>query len=537
MPPPASPFVRLGRSALISAVAALAACAPSEGDVARVRAERDAALAQVAQLRATLDLALPRVERALALEFRGEEPAAAGAVSTVRVVSAPSLPDPATSDYPDCVAVFEVDVLAAPGREAGEALLAAMAFADRVPTFVCELAPGDLVDAVLLPWKAMPDDIRSVQRADETERFELPMFAALGLRPHVEVEAITAGRLESDGVRAEAAIERMARAVERRLAAYGVEGGDPFEVWRAGLDRDVWRVLEGLRGDERVLRDDRFCWRNRSYVVHPTDTWPEPQIAYFAALRDQLAARGIDLIVVPFPEMEQVSSLHFLEENGHELPADGVVDADRERWLLAASRAGIEVVDLRPALVAARDEFDRVYYDAEDGHPADGAIRTAARVVAERLRRYELEPTYDELRLVETWYAIPESQTKFPPHAYEPYAYAATVVQTPDGRPLPASDERSPILAMGDSFLGVPRGNYKVPGADLPAHLARETGILPRRLEVGGGAPQLMVHLARAGSETLEGVRVCLYVFRENYMYRQDTSTSKFNWQVVDLPE
>lgn len=507
------------------------ACGSADAEVVdALRQELAAAHQQVTTLEAQLEQHGVRADAYRLLEFLGEQPVATGALTRFKIVAAPAVPDPQASDYVDCTAVWLCEPHGGSEQAQPERMLVvATVFHDRERTAAANLGIGSMVEAQLVPWEEMPEAARSIQRVDENDEFELPMFAALAPASQAVREVVQVTAPDGNGPSQEASIQDSIAILKARLAPHGT-----FAKWHAELGPVRTELLQQLEQQRPLEKDRRFVVRNLSYIQHPpNEQWPGPQIAYFVNLRDQLAAMGVDLIVVPFPEQEQVAALQFLANP----PSDGVMDAYREQWYLSLLEAGVEVVDLRPALQAAVGEYQHVYYDAVDGHPANGAIVTAAREIAPRLRRYDdLSPTYHTLASKQLAYSIPTRQTKFPPHAHAEKCYTATVVMQADGNAVPLDVPGASILLVGDSFMYVPQW-YGVPNADVGSQLIKETGVAIRRIGRGGGAPQLMVQMADAGRQLTKGVRVVIYTFREEYMFQHSPAEPKFRWQVVELPK
>ena len=509
----------------------LAACSPppNEGvDVGELRKEYAATRAQLDAVRQRLAAQAPRAAAFRALEFLGDQPPLAGPLTAVEVLDRPLTPDPQTSEYPDCTAVFRCRRID-PAGDRADLLLVVPLFHDRALCTAADFGVGTRFVAQLVPWDEMPETSRAIQRIDETTAFDLPLFAVVGPELQLEEHDVEARPPDGAAPSQADAIAASIAAIQARLAAHG-----SFEQWHKQLQSvrdELWTKIRAAHG--QIERTGRFVMKMIWSLTHePNAQWPAPQLAYFVALRDQLAAVGIDLIVVPFTERELVTALQVLDHP----PADGIVHAYREAFHLQLLQAGIEVVDLQPALAARFDEFPNVFYDAEDGHPADGAIQIAAHEIAARLRRYgELRPVATHFHTRQTRYRIPDQFERFPARTHRQASYTATCVSFADDRPLPRSAPDGPILLLGDSFSSVPYA-FGPHCANVAAHLTKETGVLVRHLMVASGGPQLMVHLAREGRAMTEGVRVCVYVFRENYLWQSSETETKFHWQVVELP-
>ena len=534
------PPARHSGLALIATALSLAACGGGsrERDAANeLRRARDAARVQVLAIEAQLTADAPRAAAYRVHEFLGDVPVLPGPVTTLEIVSRPATPDPARSDYPDCTAVLRCRRPETP--DDADLLVVVLLFHARELSPAAAFATGARFTAQLLPWSDVPEAVRSIQRIDETDAFDLQLFAAIAptaiaaqpaAAPSPAAPRIVATRPPDGSApsQAESIANGVAR-IEQLVLRHG-----SFAQWYADLDplrRELKDRRDAVAGP--LFDGTRSALRNLSYVTHqPDEQWPAPQVAYFVALRDQLLELGIDLIVVPFPEQENLSALLLAAQP----PADGIVFPYRLLWHLAVLRAGVEVVDLLPALIDASARFPNVFYDADDGHPANGGVVTAAAEIAARLRRYrDLPARVAEVAVHEQQHSIPTRYEKFPARAYASACYTASFVTRPDGSPIPRDVDDGPILLLGDSFINVPN-SFGVTSGDLAAHLVKELGVGVRRLQIGGSAPQLMVHLARAGRARTRGVRVCVYLFREDYAFAHRLDETKYRWQVVDLP-
>ena len=187
--------------------------------------------------------------------------------------------------------------------------------------------------------------------------------------------------------------------------------------------------------------------------------------------RDQLASRGIDLLVVPAPNKESVypDQLFSTTERSHRW---GKLDE-----LFAGLRESkIEYIDLRESFGSARDsgtdKASRLYLK-QDTHWSPSGLLLASRTIADVLRSQfppivdspystrtiSLNSHGDLLKMLRTPQLLEE---------IEPESISAIQVLYPLGQPI-QSDATASILLMGDSFLRIFERDE--PGsAGLPAH-------------------------------------------------------------------
>ena len=505
--------------------AALATVA--HGCVHHPSAELRELTAQAATLREQLAGASARADAFLRMEFLGEVSPLPGPRFTLEILSASSIADTAIEQHEDCAAAFLCELCDDTGTRLGtRGLVHAAVVSGQRKTRAARFAVGDRITSQLVPWPEMPADVRAIDRLDDSNAEALPAFAAIRPREFVALQSVSTQPPDRSAPSRAQAIADGIAAIRASLAPHG-----SFEAWFDELAPLRAELATALTRN-KPLTVGNYVFRDVDYIARkPGEKWPGPQLAMLTSLRDQLAARGIDLIVAPVPAQEMLAALHVLPT----APADGIVYPYREWFRLRMLEAGIEVVDLLPALRAAATTFPFVYYDAMDGHVADGGIITAAAEVARRVRRYtELQPDYRVVKVQPTPYAIPREHRMFPPHSHIEGAYTAFSVRDEDGRPIPRDSPDAPVLVIGDSFVSVP-DFYGVPTASFTVHLIKETGLRTRMLALGGAASQMLVHLAHADKKLLQGVRVCVFLFLESFLYGYSADDRLFHWQVVDL--
>ena len=219
-------------------------------------------------------------------------------------------------------------------------------------------------------------------------------------------------------------------------------------------------------------------------------------VAAIVDFRDQLAARGIQLLLLPVPNKESI----YPDRVAPSLAGQRSLLAPRTRDVLDRLRAAnVEVIDLFSAFRAERDRDPHAVtslYLAQDTHWSPAGVLLAARTVARRLvelgwarpgdHSYDIHPTGvrrpgDIVRMLKSppleGLFAPESVTCL--RVVEPPNPGTTSVTTaPTTKPgeglTPYQDSAdAEILVLGDSFLRIYQSD--APGAaGFIAHLARE---------------------------------------------------------------
>ena len=478
---------------------------------------------------------------------------------TAQIVRKSEIPDPLRSDYADCLYTAEVKIVGLARsdekRAPREMVLALPAFQKRQRSPEADFAAGELIDAEIVPHEDAPEVIKTMQRSDQMDRFELrvydvvrsshcakaladfrPLPDSAFLPPTDEPVATAEPAPVHYPWSAKAASDRR-QCMERDIAmlqnAFARHGSD-WGRWDNELDpfyTDLetktdaaakGQLIQGHFGFHRLpLRKYKgLCEDGKAGVAGP--------LTMLKSMNEQLRQRGIDLIVVPFPTKEDVDADVF----SNLAPADGWYEPYREQFMLLMLQADIEVIDLVPALRAERAHFPFLFYDYGDDHPADGAIQVAATEIAKRLQRYDLREGAPPLDLHLEPAEVERNGGAGLMH------YPATRVVTQDGKPLFTPDNSgSPVIIMGDSYTRIPH-RYLAggDGCAMPMHLAYKIGILPDSLAQMGGSNQAMRLLAREGGNYLAHRRVLVFVFAHTRLFGALATGDSGSWDLTSLP-
>lgn len=304
-------------------------------------------------------------------------------------------------------------------------------------------------------------------------------------------------------------------AIKARLAAVpagakALPGGDGYLFYARSLSYLVGGDLGKQRGDKN----------------------PIPAIVRF---RDLLAKHHVDLLFVPvptkaeiFPERAAVppggDSAHYARFVGQ------VANPYERKFLLELAEKGVETVDLLPAFLAERRrdaaaKGDGALYQAEDTHWTSRGLELAARLVAERVRRYSwAKPLAAHRRAYHTKDApftrhgdlcsrLPEVDQA----RYAPETLVGHQVVGPEGA-LYEDDPESPIVVLGDSFTGV----YELMDcehAGVSAHLAKELGTPIDLVMSYGGGPNVRSKLLRRGEAALGTKKLVIWMMTARDLY------------------
>ena len=314
-------------------------------------------------------------------------------------------------------------------------------------------------------------------------------------------------------------------------------------------------VLLEDTGDKALLgRDGWFFYRPAvQYLVEPVRSVPvraylasdekkttpdgvttnarDDIFAAITSFRDDLAKRGIKLLVVPAPNKASVYPEMLAARATHPVnPATRDV-------LARLQRAGIEVVDLFEVYAKARQVAGSPeYYLAQDSHWSPEGMRLAAETVAHRLlnsgwvekgtTRYEVravpvERYGDVLKMIR----VPWVEKLFQPQKMN----CTQVVDTASGKPY-VDDPNSPVLVLGDSFLRIYERDEPGSGGFI-AHLAYNLGFGLSSIISDGGASTLVRQQLARKPALLKGKKIVVWEFVE-----RDIRFGTEGWQVIPIP-
>lgn len=265
----------------------------------------------------------------------------------------------------------------------------------------------------------------------------------------------------------------------------------------------------------------------------PRDSTPRDALAAVVKFRDELAARGIRLIVMPAPNKESVypEKLTRLAE-----PPERVISEETRSFLAQCNDKGVDVVDLFALYRDARRVSTAPLYLAQDSHWSPAGMELAAAAVAERILArgwlargpvsYNCRPEpARRLGDIARMSRSSEIEKRIKP---EPVASAQVIRR--DTATLYADDLASEVLVLGDSFLRIYQQD-EPGGAGFVAHLARALGRPLASIINDGGASTLVRQELFRRPQLLAHAKVVVWEFVE-----RDLRLGTEGWQIVPLP-
>lgn len=263
------------------------------------------------------------------------------------------------------------------------------------------------------------------------------------------------------------------------------------------------------------------------YLVEPPPQDPRRAVLHF---RDQLAAQGIQLMVVPVPGKPAVYGSRLTRR----VSAGATISQTRD--LIAQLRQdGVETVDLFALFDKLRSRPEP-YYLLRDTHWSAEAAEMAAAAVAGRLQslgwvepglvEYAVRPVRSPRKSdIARMIRAPLIEAQFS----DEVVACRQVLEAATGQ-LYRDDPASPVLVLGDSFLRMYQTDAPR-GAGFIAHLARLLRQPVTSVVNDGGASTLVRQELARRPALLRGKKVVVWEFVE-----RDIRFGTDGWQDVVIP-
>jgi acetyltransferase AlgX (SGNH hydrolase-like protein) len=333
-------------------------------------------------------------------------------------------------------------------------------------------------------------------------------------------------------------LEPQKKLLDQQLEEYGAGS---WEKWAGKVAKYQRRLKSKLAKRPKELkaiegRQGFLFFRNSVDYVVGGDLQKQPKgknpFSTIVDFKNYLEKLGVDFLLVPVPTKVEVFPDKILagKFDRGKLP---VLNPYGRKFLAELTEAGVEVVDLLPAYLKARSEQKKAQeflYQPQDTHWTDRGLRLTARLIGQRIEKYEW---YRKLSEKPVKYS--QKKAVFKRHGdlvsrlaekekgrYKPQELIGYQVLTPQGE-LYDDDAASPVVVLGDSFTGVFQRTY-CRNAGISAHIAKEI-LFPVDLVMSyGGGPNVRKKLLRRGEDALRKKRLVIWMFaaRDLYNYWED---------------
>ncbi len=293
-------------------------------------------------------------------------------------------------------------------------------------------------------------------------------------------------------------------------------------------EQNAWAEVD-TKGDKV---DGGFLWfrRNANYLlshkISGQDSLHNP-LPRMVELKNYLDSLGIQLLVVPVPVKEEIYGEKIVPGTA----ADLCVNPEGRAFTQELLEAGIDVLDIYPALMAAKsgDEPPHYSYQRYDTHWALPGELAAMELLASRVTQYSwyaesgaqpgslnLQET-NTLREGDLVAHLPDSEkAKYP-------ADTLNVMKVYKGTETYKGGKNAPILLMGDSFTGVFESVDQKSGGP-GSLLAYATGLDVQVVTSWGGGPGVRSRMMKMKKD-MQSKRLVIYM-----MTARDFWQSPMEW-------
>ena len=338
-------------------------------------------------------------------------------------------------------------------------------------------------------------------------------------------------------------INNMAVNIKRwqsELQKWGDGSWDKWAARMADFRRDIKRQLKQRPEDIKGLigKDGFLFFREALNYLTSSDLRqqknnrdPYPAIVDY---KDQLEAKGIDFLFIIIPTKAEI----FPEKISDFAPEAGgpYVMPYTRKLMLELAEAGVEVVDLLPAFIEARDGDEPIYMK-QDTHWTDRGLRLAARIIGDRIKQYPwfsrmsdrpIQYTAEKVTFTrggDIRGMLPDGEKM----EYRPIKLSGRQVLNPDGS-FYEDDKSSPIVILGDSFCGVYH-REEPKHAGISAHIAKEIGMPVDLIMAYGSGPKIRGRLARRGASAVREKKLVIWTTAARDLYNYWAP-----WGIIKVP-
>ena len=435
------------------------------------------------------------------------------------LVQVSQLPVAERSPYPDCYYTCTINInQILSGRSIpAKVILVLPGFFSRQYAPEAKFKPGDKIRATVVPFASMPEKVKQIQQADETEDVTMEIYfpekinliqdfknsgspipfagaiansAAPTVQP-LDLQAKTARK------------EQMLRDLEEINLLLLQHGGDWDEWYDSLKDFRAQYHKEFTSKTQRWVGDSFFS----AGALGEGKIYNPEFIKSVVAFKNYLSARNVDLILVRVPMKGEIVDDMFANT-----PKDGISNPHLLRLYKELLEADVEIItDVIPAAKERRLKYPLMYWyqDFEELHPAEGIAWVIAEEFAKRITRYDRIRATAKTNLLlgkaQGDYSWPQGNNKY--NTAEHVSFSSIAYNGPLS--LRRGTE-SPVLILGSSFIVTPSLEK---GGSIPQYFAYLTGIVPDIFQRNEGDIMMPRSVIREGEDFLRKRRVCLFPF------------------------
>ncbi len=310
---------------------------------------------------------------------------------------------------------------------------------------------------------------------------------------------------------------------------------EPFRASLLSYVNALPAAQMGFKGKDNWLffRGEASYLNSGDMSLQAPDKNPIPHLIEFNKI---LKSKNISLLFVPIPNK---SDVYYDKLPLNNAPKDNyeLIHPYARKMLKDIQAAGVEVVDLLPAFLAAKKDDEKskeALYQKHDTHWTSRGLAIAAQALSDRIKTYSWYSEVPKVKYTvkDTTFLrqgdIVDKLAEADKTSFNAVELAAQRVFTPDGAAFKGGNPDAPVMLIGDSFTGVFE-LVDCKAAGVGAHIAAQTQIPVDIVTSWGGGPLVRDKFYRARKNALDKKRVVIYmmVSRDLFNYSQ-------LWQPLD---
>ncbi len=418
------------------------------------------------------------------------------------IIERSALPDPKDTDYPDCryTAHFVGNAILDGISCNKEIAISIDGFLKKKVLPTNKLKAGDKIRCAIVPADSVPEDLASIQEADDLSLFTLDSYlvtsyslisAYTDFSKNFHANALVPFKSEKFEFKSafnqgfnppipDSVKESQKKQIEKdleeanKMIAYIEENKEDLEQrFQTAWAKEKERFPDGFNTIKKENGKISLYWRNidnsfwclpPSYTLIPEEPQelPKDKIDAFVAFKDFLESNGIQLIVSLVPDRYVISS-RIINPDFRSVP-----DIQTASYVKQLSEAGVECPYEVTKILENYNRFQFAYLFPSDYHPGATTQYSVAEEMVGRLSRFNFSQRLDKSLFTfvpKTTYNNAQTGNKrFPSNcdigdntADELYL-SETVYY--DGKVV-SKDSDSEILTLGNSFLEAPGSSQR----------------------------------------------------------------------------
>ena len=476
-----------------------------------------------------------------------------------------ALPDPKDTDYPNCryTAHFVGNAIISGLSCNKELSLSIDGFQNKKVLNTNSLKAGDKVKCSIVPIDSIPDDLASIQEADELSLFTLDSYLVTTVQKiasytdttylpvsstHFKSEAFDFKSVFEEIINSpiaekliKAKKERIRKDLEeanRMLATYETTRENTEQQFQEAWTKEKESFSDGFNTIKSGTKVVQY-WRNVNHsfwclppqytlIPETLPTISDDKLDALIAFKDFLESNGIHFIVSLVPDRYEIAA-RVINSDFFNIPVYQLLS-----YVKQLSEAGIECPYYPTNILKHYDMFPFGYCFPNDTHCGSTVQYSIAEILADRLSSFGFSQNLERAKFshvqAPTFYDVSTHTHKYPENCdIEDYeagtCYTSDEIHY-DGKVL-TKDPDSKVLVVGNSFMQTPMGASQ---NSLPAFLAERMlcTIDDYRVDQKGPMTTIIQRFFDNPKHYLKGKKVLIMQVASSYL-----ADNSFTWNNI----